>query len=85
MKYYTTAPKDYDGFSTKEIKSFAGIDNYNAKIYRFVETDDCDIDWQKGRNSSGMHPCISETDFADFIKRGFIYTKQPAARHTDES
>ena len=55
--YYTTAPEAYDGFGTKTITPDCGK-NSNGKIWRMIQVEDRNLNWQDGRNGSGMHPTI---------------------------
>jgi DNA polymerase III sliding clamp (beta) subunit (PCNA family) len=63
--YYTTAPEAYDGFGTKTITPDCGK-NSNGKTWRMIQIEDRNLNWQDGRNGSGMHPTISVDDFIKF-------------------
>jgi len=71
--YYTTAPEAYDGFGTKTITPDCGK-NSNGKTWRLIQVEDRNLNWQDGRNSSGMHPTISVDDF---IKYRALYVPEP--------
>jgi hypothetical protein len=51
---YTTAPKAYDGFSTRELSANAGTDN-QGKTVRLVSLEARDRDWQASRYASGLY------------------------------
>jgi DNA polymerase III sliding clamp (beta) subunit (PCNA family) len=63
--YYTTAPEAYDGFGTKTITPDCGK-NSNGKTWRMIQVEDRNLNWQDGRNGSGMHPTISVDDFIKY-------------------
>lgn len=63
--YYTTAPEAYDGFGTKTITPDCGK-NSNGKTWRMIQIEDRNLNWQDGRNGSGMHPTISPDDFIKY-------------------
>lgn len=67
---YTTAPKSYDGFSTREEQGFCGRDG--AKIIRRVTTEAKDREWQIGRYASGLHMAITEDSFRQLVAAGVI-------------
>lgn len=48
----TTAPVDYDGFGTREIRQ-VGTDG--RKVYRLVDVQNAHLVWQCMRYESGMH------------------------------
>lgn len=51
---YTSAPKDYDGFSTIELSADAGRDN-RGQVLRKVSMEPRDKQWQTSRYLSGLH------------------------------
>lgn len=71
--FYTTAPEAYDGFGTKTINPDCGK-NSNGKTWRLIQIEDRNLNWQDGRNGSGMHPTISVDDF---IKFRSLYVPEP--------
>lgn len=50
--FTTTAPVDYDGFSTRRL----GTVNLNGRDLGVVEVEQRDWRWQRGRYASGQHP-----------------------------
>jgi hypothetical protein len=62
---YTAAPKDFDGFGTKELSADAGRDN-RGLVVRAVSIDTRDIDWQVSRYASGRHGYATATTAARF-------------------
>lgn len=73
LLFKTTAPQRYDGFGTMTVYD-------NGTGTRYVLIDAKHLEWQKGRNGSGLHvtdPCdsISQRDlenrFSEVIRKGF--------------
>lgn len=76
---YTTAPAACDGFSTVTIDEVAGTDKYNGKVYRRVEMQRRDLDWQSQRYGSGMCVVLSQSQFDEWVKSGLIVQHEPDA------
>ena len=62
---YTTAPADYDGFSTIELSPGAGHDN-RGKVLRKVSMEPRDKQWQTGRYASGLHGFVPPDEAAKY-------------------
>lgn len=67
---YTTAPANYDGFSTREESADCGRDG--AKIIRRVTVETEHREWQTGRYASGLHMAISAESFRQLVAAGVI-------------
>jgi len=64
---YTTAPKAYDGFSTKEIE-IGKYEMDKGKAIRKVEIEDKDLGWQLARYGSGLHLAVEQTSFDELCE-----------------
>lgn len=73
---YTTAPIEYDGFSTRTVAEVAGRDKSSGKVYRQVEIKDEHFEWQTSRYASGMHAAHSPDSFAELVEYGLVETDQ---------
>jgi len=63
VESYTTAPEDYDGFGTRTVETIGkGV---RGKAWRLIETPAEHINWQKGRNGSGLHPTWSREEWEE--------------------
>lgn len=69
---FTTAPVDYDGFSTRELVQIAGRDDRGRKI-RKISVLPRDLEWQKGRYASGMYAVATPEEAARFSTFWDIY------------
>jgi len=77
---FTTAPQDYDGFSTETADENAGRDKSSGKIYRQVEMQDRDYNWQSSRYGSGMHCSMSQDQFNELVDAGLVITASKEER-----
>lgn len=62
---YTSAPRDFDGFSTIELSVDAGRDN-RGKVLRKVSLEPRDREWQTGRYLSGLHGFTTPEEAAKY-------------------
>ena len=64
---FTTAPEAYDGFSTHrmvEVGSYCGNSVWQLSI------EPRDVEWQRGRNGSGMYCTWTEDEWIRSVKHG---------------
>ena len=66
----TSAPKAYDGFGTLEL-----MQDCFEKGQRLILIAEPTLEWQKGRNGSGMYATITESDDLDeLLEREIVST-----------
>lgn len=73
--YYTTAPESYDGFGTRTIETgwnWVSKSNGARRPVRKIVIQDDHLDWQRCRNSSGLHPTWTEEQFKEEKRYGYI-------------
>src|SRR5579871_5217081 len=80
-RFFTTAPACFDGFSTKTVNPDAGRDC--GKVVREVEIEDRDVEWQKGRNASGLHNLLTPDEWKHLVSRGICTETTPPADPPD--
>jgi hypothetical protein len=60
--WYTTAPKAYDGGDVYELDTATGMYDTQEKPFRKIAIPPKSVEWQKGRNLSGMYPLLTLTE-----------------------
>lgn len=73
---FTTAEKDYDGFGTETIEE-TGYHDRNRRPVRKVQIRAEHLDWQEGRNGSGLRQTCTEEQFNEFVEMGAFTLIQP--------
>lgn len=61
--FYTNAPENYDGFSTKRTGEIVEV--IFGKVEK-IYIEDRDIEWQSARYSSGMKAMIPENEIEKY-------------------
>ena len=77
VERYTTAPEAYDGFGTKTIEIVGYYRNDPTRPVRKISVNPDHLDWQSGRNGSGLHPTWTEEQFQELVKYGYIGLRTP--------
>jgi hypothetical protein len=84
VSFYTSAAKEYDGFSTETVAT-VGIDNRSGKPVRHVKCLRVDYDWQTSRYSSGLCRYTSERmTLADYERFGDWFVDHDMIEHTPD-
>jgi uncharacterized membrane protein len=75
---YTSAPKDYDGFSTETV-AVVGHCTRSGNPVRKVRIEDRDFEWQTARYASGNNRYTNDRmTFLDYVKFGdWVATPEP--------
>lgn len=81
LRYYTTAPKDYDWGWTTVLIDHIG-ESKQGKIFRLVEiSDKYHADCQTARYNSGLHPAYTESQWLQELEFGFATLTPEKAVH----
>lgn len=70
----TDAPQRYDGFGTLEVyRGPAGLESNKGKAVRFILVGVKHLEWQEGRNRSGLHTwLVPEEDLSHWVEEKLI-------------
>lgn len=80
---FTTAPSEYDYGYTTEVEAIAGVDaSTPTKVWRRVEIDAKQADYQCMRYGSGRYPAVNSREFAKLIDFGLVLFGDAARKAT---